>query len=53
MDLDAMNVVIDQEMQKAKRISNPRQVTDSVLAFRNAAKFGLHTITTTVKDRHS
>ena len=45
MDLEAMNVVIDQEMQKTQRISNPSQVADSVMAFRSSAKFGVHTIT--------
>jgi hypothetical protein len=36
-----MNIVIDDENAKAKRVTNPAVLADSVMAFRNSQKFGL------------
>ena len=37
-----MNIVIDDENAKAKRITNPAALTDSVMAFRSSQKFGIN-----------
>ena len=37
-----MNIVIDDEYAKAKRITNPTALADSVMAFRSTQKFDIN-----------